>query len=160
MKRGFSIIEIMVFVACILISVIGASGYRYLTTIEIRKSDQALIAGRTAEVLLQSWKGVGGVNSYNPLNDTGLTNFELDIGVSTSTNSPTYPTNFILLGYYKVNVDNDEFTYYVTMSYFDVIVGKMRVLNTGVQWLSNQGQTHQTAKTNKVMSMSTLVTYN
>jgi hypothetical protein len=119
MKRGLSIIEIMIFIAILTIAVIGTSGYRYFATMDIRRSDNEITAGRIASQLCQSWKGIGGGNSsYSPLpaNDGGI---GLSIEASTSTYAPEKPSTFTLLkdgGYYKIVSDNNSI-YYATMSY-------------------------------------------
>ena len=118
MKRGISIIEIMIFIAVLTIAVIGTSGYRYFAAMDIRRSDNEITAGRIAMHLCESWKGIGGGDSaYNPINDSNSSGIGT-ITAASSTLAPEKPLTFTLLkdgGYYKVV--SDDRTYYVTMSY-------------------------------------------
>jgi hypothetical protein len=131
MKRGISIIEIMIFIVVLSIAVIGTSGYRYFATMDIRRSDNEIAAGRIAEQLVQSWKGIGGgSSSYSPLPKTldpnGDSGIGLTITASTSTLAPAKPSTFTLLqngGYYKI-VSDDQNIYYATMSYHAISLTK------------------------------------
>jgi Tfp pilus assembly protein PilV len=145
MKRGVSIIEVMIFITILAIAVIGASGYRYFSTLDIRRSDNEITAGRIASQLCESWKGIGGGDSnYNPINDPGI---GLNITASTGT---LKPSTFTLLqngGYYKIVSDNNSI-YYATMSYRTIsgANGNLETLNVIVSWPKNPSNNNATIK--------------
>jgi hypothetical protein len=150
MKRGMSIIEVMVCIVSLLIAVLGASGYRYFATLDIHRSDREITAGRVASQLCESWKGIGGgASSYNPLNDPGL-----GLAIETDTNNlaPEEPPSFTLLnngGYYQV-VSNNRI-YYVTMSYHitngtNATDPNLETLNVIVSWPANENSSSLTMK--------------
>ncbi|MFH1369866.1 MAG: hypothetical protein ABII09_01050 [Planctomycetota bacterium] len=157
-RPGISLIEIMVFIVVISIAVIGTSGYRYFSILDIRRSDNEITAGRIAMMLCESWKGQGGGDGpYNPINDSG----DLGIGLITtasSTLAPEKPLTFTLLkngGYYKVVSDNR--TYYTTMSYHTTNSpnGDLQTLNVIVTWPANLS--NDDVATNKSLSLSELL---
>ena len=139
-RPAISIIEIMIFIAVLTIAVIGTSGYRYFSTMDIRRSDNEITAGRIASYLCESWKGIGGGDStYNPLNDSDSSAIGT-IETASSTLAPEKPLTFTLLkngGYYKVISDNR--TYYVTMSYHSTstAIENLETLNVIVTWPAN-----------------------
>ncbi len=146
MKKGISIIEVMVCVSVLTIAVIGSSGYRYFAIMDIRRSDNEIAAGRIALQLCESWKGVGGVSSFNPLNDP---NIGLNIEASSSTYAPEKPAAFTLLtngGYYKVV--SDDRTFYATMSYLTTTSasGNLETLNVIVNWTANPSVDDSTSR--------------
>ncbi len=145
-------VEIAIFVVVLTIAVIGASGYRYFSTLSIRKSDTEITAGRTATLLVESWKGVRGISTYDPLTDTGL---GLTISAASDDLTPEPPVSFNSLGTYRVNEDNQD--YYVTLSYYDVD-SRLRVLNARLAWTLSPDLPADAAQLNKSFSLSALVT--
>ena len=150
----------MVFVAVLTIAVIGTSGYRYFATMDIRRSDNEITAGRIAMHLCESWKGQGGGSSaYNPINDSNVSGVGL-ITAASSTLAPEEPLAFTLLkdgGYYKV-VSNDR-TYYATMSYYTVDSnnGDLQTLNIIVNWPSNESLPDTAISSKKTLCLSDLL---
>ena len=146
-------IEAMIFIAILAIAVIGASGYRYFSTLEIRRSDHEITAGRIASQLCESWKGVGGGDSdYNPINDLGI---GLNIVAASSTLAIPPPQNFTLLnngGYYKIS-DNNR-AYYATMSYRTISSanGNLETLNVIISWSSNPSNLSVTTRKSLCLS--------
>jgi hypothetical protein len=142
-RPAISIIEVMVFIVVMAIAVIGSSGYRYFSTMDVRKSDSELTAGRIAWQLCESWKGMGGGDSsYNPVTDSHI---GLDINSAPSSLAPHEPLNFTLLkdgGYYQVKVSDNDIvrTYYVTMSYYTInsINGNLETLNVIINWPASE----------------------
>ena len=144
----------MIFIAVLVIAVIGTSGYRYFSTLDIRRSDHEITAGRIASQLLESWKGIGGGDSnYNPIIDPGI---GLNITSSSSTYAPAPPEYFTLLnngGYYKIVADNNSI-YYTTMSYrtINTANGNLETLNTIVSCPSNPSNSGVTTKKSLCLS--------
>jgi len=157
-RPAISIIEIMIFIVVLSIAVIGTSGYRYFATLDIRRSDNEITAGRIASHLCESWKGQGGGDSsYNPLNDSDSSAIGT-IETASSSLAPEEPLTFTLLkngGYYKVVSDNR--TYYVTMSYHSTstAIENLEILNVIVTWPANLS--NNDVATNKSLSLSELV---
>ena len=157
-RPGMSLIEIMVFIVVIAIAVIGTSGYRYFSILDIRRSDTEITAGRIAMMLCESWKGMGGgVSTYNPINDSDDSGIGL-ITTASSALAPEKPLTFTLLnngGYYKVVSDNR--TYYTTMSYHTTNSpnGDLQTLNVIVTWPANPSNNDFSA--GKSISLSELL---
>jgi hypothetical protein len=160
MKRGISIIEVMVFTASLLIAIIGASGYRYFAIMDIRRSDSEVSAGRVAEQLCQSWKGIGGgASNYDPLSDPGI---GLTIENDTNSLAPEAQLGFTLLtngGHYKVTSNNR--TYYATMSYHitNSAGGNLETLNVIVSWPANEKSTGNDAVMRSLSLSDLLITH-
>lgn len=148
----------MIFIAVLSIAVIGTSGYRYFATMDIRRSENEITAGRIASQLCKSWKGVGGGSStYNPITDPGI---GLDITAASSTLAPEKPAAFTLLntgGYYKV-VSADR-TYYATMSYLTInsASGNLETMNVIVNWPANENSTDNSDAAKKSLCLSELL---
>lgn len=159
-RPAISIIEIMIFIAVLSIAVIGTSGYRYFSTLDIHRSDNEITAGRIASYLCESWKGIGGGESaYNPLNDSDSSAIGT-IETASSTLAPEKPSSFTLLtngGYYKVVSDNR--IYYVTMSYHSIItaIENLETLNVIVNWPASGNSSNNDAATSKSVCLSELL---
>jgi hypothetical protein len=148
----------MIFIAVMSIAVIGTSGYRYFSTMDIRRSDNEINAGRIASQLCESWKGIGGGSStYNPITDTGI---GLNITAASSTLAPQEPSGFTLLqngGYYKVISEGR--TYYAAMSYHIVnsASGNLETLNVIVNWPATETLPSDSVTTKKSLCLSDLL---
>jgi len=157
-RPAISIIEIMMFIAVMSIAVIGASGYRYFSALQIRWSDSQITAGRIASQLCESWKGQGGGSgAYNPLTDPGI---GLNITDASSSLAPQPPADFTLLedgGHYKVVLGNR--TYYSSMSYkiINNVNGNLETLSVIVTWPVNESIPDNTAMTHKPFCLSELL---
>jgi hypothetical protein len=155
MKKGFSFIEVIIFIAIISIAVIGTSGYRYFSALDIRRSDNEITAGRIASLLCESWKGIGGGDSsYDPTTDLGT---GLYITPASSALAPQAPENFTLLnngGYYQIISISDGGTYYTTMCYniVDTNNGNLETLNVIINWSSNPSNQSVTDKKSLCLS--------
>jgi Tfp pilus assembly protein PilV len=167
MQRGLSIIEVMIFIAVLAIAVIGASGYRYFSMLDIRRSDNEITAGRIASQLLESWKGRGGGDSnYSPLPNPsppllGDPCIGFNIASSSSAKAPSHPANFTLLnngGYYKIVSDNDKI-FYATMSSrtIDSNNGHLETLNVVVSWPAIVSSPQDSVTHNKYVCLTDLL---
>jgi prepilin-type N-terminal cleavage/methylation domain-containing protein len=67
-SKAFSVIELMVAVTIIAIAAVGGLEYQYHAVKHSRIARVQLTATRTAQLLLEDWKSVAGLTSYNPLN--------------------------------------------------------------------------------------------
>lgn len=127
--RGISLVGTMVAVVILLIALIGTSSFRYCAAMDARKADAQTMAARVALMLCESWQGINGDVTYDPVAHLGTS---LDIAQSTT--GPAKPSDFTLLGSYIVELDDfHDVTHYATLSWKDVQPG-LRALNVTVAW--------------------------
>ena len=133
-RRGTTLVSAMVAVAVILIALIGTSNFRYYSALDARKASAQTTGARIALMLCESWRGIQGDQTYDP-----ITNLGSDVTV-TDSEGPANPDDFTLLGSYEIildnpgNEDNDyNITYYATLSWKDIQPG-LRALNVIVAW--------------------------
>lgn len=128
-RRGMSLVGAMVAVVILLIALIGTSSFRYCAALDARRADAQTSAARIALMLCESWSGVNGALTYNP-----LVQFSTDLVITTSATGPTKPDDFTLLGTYKVVLkDYHGVNHYATLSWKDIQPG-LRALNVIVAW--------------------------
>jgi len=152
---GMSLIEVMVAMVVIIIGIVGAMGFRYYCVLDAKKADAQITAARIATLLLEDWKGTGGLayvpNTSLPLS-SGLT-------VTASATGPVaaFPSSILNSTSYHVvcNVNASSIIdYYVTLSSAATLP---RTLNVSIGWCSNYkaGTLSATDKTNRVISFTT-----
>jgi len=128
-RRGVSLVSIMVAVVILLIALIGTSSFRYCAAMDARRADAQTAAARIALMLSESWSGVNGVLTYDPIVQLGD-----DLTVTQSNTGPAKPADFTLLGTYRVVLkDIHGMNHYATLSWKDVQPG-LRALNVVVAW--------------------------
>jgi hypothetical protein len=111
-------------------------------------------AVRTALLLCESWRGASGPNTFNPT-QLATTNPALAIEAVTISGGPAAPTDFTLLGNYKITVDSVDY-YYVVLSWKDVSPG-LRALNVIVAWDPRGSGSDIYELTNKSFKLTTYV---
>ncbi|MHC4645454.1 MAG: type IV pilus modification PilV family protein [Planctomycetota bacterium] len=146
--KGVTLIEVMEAILILSIAVIGASGYRYYSTLDARRADMQSAAARTAMLLCESWRGDGGDTSYNPVTHLGS---ELSITTISDSKSLT-SADFTVLGVYDVVMDNTH--YYAALSWKDVSAD-LRALNVAVAWAQRDRGTIGMADADKVFRLTT-----
>lgn len=130
--KGASLVEAMVAITVLSIAVFGGSAYRYYATLDTLRADRRMAAARVALMLCESWKGVQGDQSYDPIAHLGS-----GLTITTST-GPEVPEDFTLLGSYEVVLNGVNC--YVTLSWKDV-AADFRALNVIVDWAQrDQGE--------------------
>ena len=124
--KGFGLIEVMVTILLLVIAVTGSMAYQYHAVLNARKADLYATASRISNLMLETWKGAGSLDSFSP-----ETVFNADMGIS-STGS-TGPAAILpdTLGKYMINENNAN--YYVTLSYEDN-AATARFLNVAIAW--------------------------
>jgi prepilin-type N-terminal cleavage/methylation domain-containing protein len=128
---GFTLVEVMITILILSVAVIGASGYRYYSALDARKADLRVTAARVGLLLCESWRGVEGVETYDP-----VAHFQSDLAIAGGS-GPAAPEGFTLLGSYEITVNG--ITYYASLSWKDMGTG-LRALNVVVAWpLANPG---------------------
>ena len=136
-RSAVTLIEVMAAIVIVAIAVIGASGYRYYSTLDARRADFQNAAARIALLLCENWRGRGydGATTYNP-----VAHFE-DLAKLTVTDSggvgPDYASGFTPLGRYEITMDGVH--YWAALSWEDdaATVG-LRALNVVVAWAQRQ----------------------
>jgi prepilin-type N-terminal cleavage/methylation domain-containing protein len=126
--RGLSLIEVMIAICILAISVVGASAYRYCSTLDARRADMRSAAARVGLLLCESWRGVKGSESWDPAAHLGS---ELTVTPVTYPPERLSAADFTTLGAYTVSLD--DINYYVGLSWKDVSSG-LRALNVVVAW--------------------------
>ena len=124
-RRGFSLVSIMIAIAILLAALIGTSNFRYYSALDAQKAAAKITASRIGLMLCENWRGLGGIETYDP-----ATYFGTALTI-TSSDGPTEPAGFTLLGSYTITVNGAN--YYITLSWKDVSTG-LRALNVVVAW--------------------------
>jgi prepilin-type N-terminal cleavage/methylation domain-containing protein len=65
-RKGLTIVEVMVAITVLAVAALGASAYRYYSTLDVRRADMRTTAARLGLLLCESWRGAGGDTSYDP----------------------------------------------------------------------------------------------
>ncbi len=128
-RRGFSLIGVMIAMAILLAALIGTSNFRYYSTLDAQKAAAKITASRIGLMLCENWRGLGGVETYDPETSLGAA---LTITPSTG---PDKPGDFTLLGSYTITLNGAN--YYITLSWKDVSTG-LRALNIIVVWAQRE----------------------
>ena len=132
-RRGFSLASTMIAIVIILLALIGTSNVRYYVALDARKAASRITAARVGLMLCESWRGIRGAETYDPVAHLGS-----DLAITQSTSGPGKPEDFTLLGNYTVTLDGAN--YYLTLSWKDVDTG-LRSLNVVVGWVQrDKGQ--------------------
>jgi len=124
-RSGVSLIEAMSAILVLSIAVIGASSYRYYNALDVRKADAHITAARIGYLLCESWRGLQGADTYDPIAHLGS-----DLAITASKN-PDAPEGFTLLGTYKVLLNDVH--YDIVLSWQDGGSG-LRALNIVLFW--------------------------
>ncbi|MHC4570926.1 MAG: type IV pilus modification PilV family protein [Planctomycetota bacterium] len=136
---AFTLIEVMLATFILTVALLGASGYRYYATLDAQKADAHIEAARIGLLICESWRGMGGSETYDP---TAHLNSDLSIGAPTGGGNDDdftvldvatapVPSGYIVLASYKVTLGGD--TCYPILSYKDLGTG-LRALNVVVAW--------------------------
>lgn len=130
-RRGMTLVGTLVAVVILLIALIGTSSFRYYAALDGRRADAQTTAARIALMLCESWGGLNGDETYNP-----VTHLSSDLAITASSSTvAAKPTDFTLLGAYTVLFDDDRGVnkYMATLSWKDIQSG-LRALNVNVAW--------------------------
>ncbi|MHC4525778.1 MAG: type IV pilus modification PilV family protein, partial [Planctomycetota bacterium] len=65
-RRGFTLVEVMISILIVMILATGAMGYQYASTRDVKVSEVQASAARIGMLLLESWKGQQGDTSFDP----------------------------------------------------------------------------------------------
>ena len=132
-RSGFTIIEVIVALAVILVIVIGALSFQYYCAADTREADVRAGANRLALLMLEGWRGSGGqvppsTAGFDPVAEFGSL-------VPISTTSIGLAGVGPELGKYKIVANRAN--YFVTLSYNDTVDPTLRTLGVTVAWGRN-----------------------
>ena len=131
---ALTLVEAIVTIVVLLIAVLGAMGFRYYCTLDARKADLQVTAGRLGLLLLESWKSMGGLSASDPDNNYDPENLAVNPELQIFSGSgPSTPVEFTSFGSYEI-VDAGGAHYYARLSYKDEIADELRILNVQVVW--------------------------
>jgi prepilin-type N-terminal cleavage/methylation domain-containing protein len=151
-RKGLTIVEVMVAITVLAVAALGASAYRYYSTLDVRRADMRTTAARLGLLLCESWRGAGGDTSYDPTAHLGS---DLTI-TSVSPPSQFQYTGFSSLGGYLF--ETDDINYYAFLSWKDVSAG-LRALNVVVAWAQRDTGPATIDDADKIYALTTYVTY-
>jgi hypothetical protein len=136
----------MIAMAILLAALIGTSNFRYYSTLDAQKAAAKITASRIGLMLCENWRGLGGIETYDPEASLGST---LTITPSTG---PDKPGDFNLLGSYTITLNGAN--YYITLSWKDVSSG-LRALNIIVAWAQREQGTSSLNDADKSFKLTT-----
>ena len=152
-RPGSSLITSLIAITIILIAIIGTSNFRYYAAMDTRKATATTEASRIALLLCESWRGMNGDLTYNP-----VTNLSADFTIINN-EGPTVPGGFTSLGSYLIKLgtipDQGEYniSYYATLSWQDIQPG-LRALNANVSWAQHDTGNGGFDETDKSFSLT------
>jgi prepilin-type N-terminal cleavage/methylation domain-containing protein len=115
-RRAFTLIEVMISLAVVLVLVTAGLAARYLTVKQAVRADAYNTAGRLALLLLEGWRSTE-PTLYDPTGSvSGLSSLSPAVTITAGASGcPAAPSGFTLLNTYRVTADSKNF--YVTLSY-------------------------------------------
>jgi prepilin-type N-terminal cleavage/methylation domain-containing protein len=133
-NAGLTLIEVMVVIIIISVAVIGAMSFRYHSVEDAKKADVHIGAARVGSMLLENWKGMGGLSGYNPTSQFGtLFSSQYAITPTTAASAPS-PCLATKLTSCQIKDLKNNVYYYVTLSYAAPTVTTPEALNAAVSW--------------------------
>lgn len=149
--KAFGLIEVMVTILILLIAITGSMAYQYHAVLNARKADLYTTASRIGNLMLETWKGTGSLDSFNP-----ATVFSSDMNISKTGSTQPVAKLTDTLGSYMVNENNAN--YYVTLSYLDN-ASEARLLNVAIAWKQRDYSQASFAETDNSINWSTCQGY-
>ncbi len=145
-RRGFSLVSIMIATVILLVALIGTSNFRYYSMMDAQKAAAKITAARIGLMLCENWRGIGGVETYDPATSLG------SVLTITPSTGPDKPVDFTLLGSYTITLNGAN--YYITLSWKDVSTG-LRALNIVVAWAQREQRTSSLNDADKSFKLTT-----
>jgi prepilin-type N-terminal cleavage/methylation domain-containing protein len=146
--KGMTLIEVMEAILVLSIAILGASGYRYYSTLDARRADMNSTGARIGMLLCESWRGAAGSQTYDPVANLGSELTITSVGLSGRFSI----ADFTALGGYLVVADGVN--YYAAMGYKDVSSG-LRALNVVVGWAQRDQGPTTPADADKLFKLTT-----
>jgi hypothetical protein len=135
---GFAMIEVAIAVMVLLIAIGGTVGFNEYSVTDVYRSRATADASMLGTMIMQAWKGQGGIYSFDPV--TGLSPAILDcddVTLGYAWVGPSIPENFTLCwyNYPYFRIKTNDVVYRVALSY-RYVDGK-KYLNVTVGWPSS-----------------------
>jgi len=147
-RSGISLVETMNAIVILSIAVIGATGYRYCSTLDARKADAYIASARIGYLLSESWRGMQGYEAYDPVAHLGA-------GMAiTASEGPDAPGGYTVLGSYEIVLN--DITFYATLSWKD-LSSNLRTLNTILVWAQRTHEQTDIDDSDKSFELTTYV---
>ena len=129
---GITLLEVMAAIVIVLVAVLGASGYRYYSTLDAKRAEMHSTAARVALLLCENWRGRGfdRTATFDPVPHLGS-----ELKMSVASVGPKYPEGFTPLERYEMFVDGVQ--YWAVLSWNDE-AADLRALNVIVAWSQRQ----------------------
>ena len=143
---GVSIVEATIALVILAIAILGAINFKYFSSLDVKRSNLHDSAARVALMLCESWRGLDGTVSFDPVEE-----FEPGV-VVLATDGPTEPNNFTLLGKYSVFLEDHP--YYAVLSYQDMDAD-LRALNVTVVWEQRGQDGTELSEADKIYQLTT-----
>lgn len=129
--RAFTVLEVVISILIIMVLVNGVLGYQYFSTRDVRLSEVQASASRLGLLLLESWKGSGGIGTFDPLAE-----FSSELTMETLAEGPDVPEDegavFVKLGSYGVQMENTYF--FITLSKAEATEQEPAILSAVIAW--------------------------
>ena len=135
--KGVTLIEVMIAITITAIAVLGASAYQYHCAWDVNESQVHTAAARVGHLLSESWRGLNGNESYDPVVHLGAGLVIVPI-TQTIEIQAVQDEGLNLLGGYIITVDGVN--YYAILSWKDVETG-LRALNVMIGWPQQEKRT-------------------
>lgn len=123
--KGLTLVEIVSASVVLMVIVLGTLHFRYHAVLDIEKSKKHLDAVELAAVMVNSWQGFNGAETFDP-----VSTLSSEISIDSGTGEQQ-PDGYTLLG--KYDITSDETVYHSTMSYKDYDT-TLRQLNIIISW--------------------------
>ena len=141
--RGLTLIEVMMVVLIVVIAITGAMGFRFHCVSDAKRADVHINATRIASMLLENWKGMGGITTYDPTTQFGtLFNSQYTINSNSSASVPLQSLPSKLMSCQIQDLKNKVY-YYVTLSY--TTATSPWTLNATISWNKKYDTTNDKA---------------
>lgn len=156
---GVTLIEIMVVVLIISVAVIGSTSFRTYCVMDAKKADVQINAARVGSMLLETWKGMGGLSTYDPSIEFPLSAYGSQFTITKTATGLTQPTGFTpLASMYQVLDKANNVYYYVTLSYKSAVVSPAEPLALNAVIVRRSNYTAGSITTNdQTLKMTTYV---
>ena len=125
-RSGTNLIEVMITIVILTIVVIGASGYRYYSSLNARWAKEQITAARLGQFLCGGWAGVEGDETYDLTASLGS-----DLTVETLAPVKSPPPTFVLLGEYEITLEGVE---YDCVLAWKNITPELRAIWISIEW--------------------------
>lgn len=142
-NKGFTLVEVMVAAVLVVVAILGAAAYRYVTALDAKKADMQISASRVGLLLLEGWKAQGGQaqgddEPYDPTEEFTSGIADGIVIVVNSSGGPAVPSGMPILAdsggspiYFEIQDNNMYF--YATLCFKDVVDDPRRI-NAVVGW--------------------------